>query len=168
MNAVRLTLTAADLPDSLAKIRSKIEAAVPVGFNQHESDKVRGSAHAGTARVPHEPHRSQAPLQSLRFGAQTQGIECRKDGGVIDEIPAAYKDIDEVMANQTDLVEPLHTLRQVICVKVDLSLAALTGGGLRPLRPILPKCFARIVDRIAWRTEHHRRTRRGVVGLPLG
>ncbi|MEO6918121.1 MAG: RtcB family protein [Collimonas sp.] len=48
---------------------------------------------------------------------QTQGIECRKDGGVVDEIPAAYKDIDQVMAHQTDLVEVVHTLRQVICVK---------------------------------------------------
>lgn len=49
--------------------------------------------------------------------AQTAGIECRKDGGVIDEIPAAYKDIDTVMANQQDLVEVVHTLRQVLCVK---------------------------------------------------
>jgi tRNA-splicing ligase RtcB len=48
---------------------------------------------------------------------QTRGIECRKDGGVIDEIPGAYKNIDEVMAHQTDLVEVVHTLRQVICVK---------------------------------------------------
>ena len=48
---------------------------------------------------------------------QTEGVECRKDDGVVDEIPAAYKDIDAVMANQTDLVEPIHTLRQVICVK---------------------------------------------------
>ena len=49
--------------------------------------------------------------------AQTQGIECRKDKGVIDEIPGAYKDIDEVMANQSDLVDVEHTLRQIICVK---------------------------------------------------
>jgi tRNA-splicing ligase RtcB len=49
--------------------------------------------------------------------AQTAGVLCRKDKGVIDEIPAAYKDIDEVMANQSDLVEVLHTLKQVICVK---------------------------------------------------
>lgn len=48
---------------------------------------------------------------------QTQGIECRKDGGVVDEIPAAYKDIDQVMANQTDLVEVVHILKQVLCVK---------------------------------------------------
>lgn len=49
--------------------------------------------------------------------AQTAGIECRKDTAVIDEIPSAYKDIDVVMANQTDLVEVVHTLRQVMCIK---------------------------------------------------
>ncbi len=48
---------------------------------------------------------------------QTEGVECRKDKGVIDEIPGAYKSIDEVMANQTDLVEVVHTLKQVVCVK---------------------------------------------------
>ncbi|MFA7240027.1 MAG: RtcB family protein [Sulfuricellaceae bacterium] len=48
---------------------------------------------------------------------QTQGVICRKDKGVIDEIPGAYKDIDTVMANQADLVEVLHTLKQVVCVK---------------------------------------------------
>ncbi|GMG85981.1 RtcB family protein [Biformimicrobium ophioploci] len=48
---------------------------------------------------------------------QTRGVQCRKDKGVIDEIPAAYKDIDEVMQNQSDLVDVVHTLRQVICVK---------------------------------------------------
>lgn len=49
--------------------------------------------------------------------AQTAGVECRKDESVIDEIPASYKDIDQVMANQTDLVEVVHTLKQVLCVK---------------------------------------------------
>ena len=48
---------------------------------------------------------------------QTEGVECRKDGGVIDEIPGAYKDVDAVMARQADLVEVVHTLRQVVCVK---------------------------------------------------
>jgi tRNA-splicing ligase RtcB len=48
---------------------------------------------------------------------QTSGVECRKDAGVIDEIPGAYKSIDEVMANQSDLVDVVHTLKQVICVK---------------------------------------------------
>lgn len=51
------------------------------------------------------------------FEKQTEGVECRKDADLIDEIPGAYKDIDEVMANQTDLVKPLHILRQVLCVK---------------------------------------------------
>jgi tRNA-splicing ligase RtcB len=49
--------------------------------------------------------------------AATAGVECRKDAGVIDEIPMAYKDIDAVMAAQSDLVEVVHTLRQVVCVK---------------------------------------------------
>ncbi len=48
---------------------------------------------------------------------QTEGVVCRKDSGVIDEIPGAYKDIDEVMANQSDLTEVLHTLKQIVCVK---------------------------------------------------
>jgi tRNA-splicing ligase RtcB len=323
MNAVRLTLSASDLPDSLARIRSEIEAAVPVGFDQHESDKVRGSAHARQARVlddrldrivgkhpgvmkmqrkfaqtwicqlgslgggnhfielcideaqrvwvmlhsgsrgignvlgryfiaaarkDMERHRMNLPDKDLAYfsegsesfddyveavdwaqdyallnrtmmmklvcdalakhlpafrtdgeainchhnyvaveshfgekvfvtrkgaisarehqlgiipgsmgarsyivrgkgnpesfcscshGAgrrmsrteakrrfnrfdlakQTEGVECRKDGGVVDEIPGAYKDIDEVMANQTDLVEVVHTLKQVVCIK---------------------------------------------------
>jgi len=49
--------------------------------------------------------------------AQTAGVICRKDKGVLDEIPGAYKNIDEVMANQSDLVEVVHTLKQVLCVK---------------------------------------------------
>lgn len=48
---------------------------------------------------------------------QTSGVICRKDKGVIDEIPGAYKDIDVVMENQKDLTEILHTLKQVVCVK---------------------------------------------------
>lgn len=48
---------------------------------------------------------------------QTEGVECRKDSGVLDEIPGAYKSIDQVMANQSDLVEVVATLKQVICIK---------------------------------------------------
>ena len=47
----------------------------------------------------------------------TEGVECRKDAEVIDETPMAYKDIDAVIAAQTDLIEVVHTLRQVVCVK---------------------------------------------------
>jgi tRNA-splicing ligase RtcB len=48
---------------------------------------------------------------------QTEGVICRKDKGVIDEIPGAYKDIDTVMDNQSDLTDILHRLKQVVCVK---------------------------------------------------
>lgn len=48
---------------------------------------------------------------------QTAGVECRKDEGVIDEIPGAYKNIDTVMANQADLVKPIFELKQLMCIK---------------------------------------------------
>ncbi|CAG0985166.1 partial RNA-splicing ligase RtcB, partial [Rhodocyclaceae bacterium] len=48
---------------------------------------------------------------------ETEGVICRKDRGVIDEIPSAYKDIDAVMENQRDLAAAVHTLKQVLCVK---------------------------------------------------
>ncbi len=48
---------------------------------------------------------------------QTKGVECRKDEGVLDEIPGAYKPIEQVMTNQADLVEVVATLKQVLCVK---------------------------------------------------
>ena len=47
----------------------------------------------------------------------TAGVECRKDVDVIDETPGAYKPIDAVMAAQEDLVDIVHTLKQVVCVK---------------------------------------------------
>jgi tRNA-splicing ligase RtcB len=49
--------------------------------------------------------------------AQTAGVECRKDTGVLDEIPGAYKDIDTVMSNSDDLVQIVTRLKQVLCVK---------------------------------------------------
>ncbi|MEV0622817.1 RtcB family protein [Nonomuraea sp. NPDC050404] len=48
---------------------------------------------------------------------QTAGVECRKDSGVVDEIPGAYKDLESVMAAQTDLVQVVAHLRQLICIK---------------------------------------------------
>ena len=63
--------------------------------------------------------RSQARKHFSKSDLETQtvGVECRKDRGVLDEIPGAYKDIDTVMENQNDLVEVVHTLKQVVCVK---------------------------------------------------
>ena len=54
---------------------------------------------------------------SLDLEAQTFGVECRKDADVVDEIPGAYKDIDQVMAAQADLVDIVTTLKQVLCIK---------------------------------------------------
>lgn len=64
------------------------------------------------SRTAAEKHFTEADLVE-----QTAGVICRKDKGVLDEIPGAYKNIDEVMANQNDLTEILHTLKQVVCVK---------------------------------------------------
>ena len=60
---------------------------------------------------------ARARITLKQHGEATAHVECRKDSGVIDESPAAYKDIDAVMAAQRDLVEVVHTLRQVLCVK---------------------------------------------------
>jgi tRNA-splicing ligase RtcB len=85
---------------------------------------VRGKGHpesfmscshgAGRAMSRGEAKRRFTVEDHLRM---TEGVECRKDAGVIDETPAAYKSIDAVMAAQSDLVEIVHTLRQVVCVK---------------------------------------------------
>jgi tRNA-splicing ligase RtcB len=48
---------------------------------------------------------------------QTAGVECRRDSGVLDEIPGAYKSIDAVIDAQSELVEVVHTLKQVMCIK---------------------------------------------------
>ncbi|WP_407638149.1 RtcB family protein [Advenella mimigardefordensis] len=72
-------------------------------------------SHGAGRQMSRAKARQTFTLDDLR--KQTEGVECRKDDAVLDEIPGAYKDIDTVMANQTDLVEVLHTLKQVMCVK---------------------------------------------------
>jgi tRNA-splicing ligase RtcB len=69
---------------------------------------------AGRAMSRHEAKRRFTVEDHVRA---TEGVECRKDAEVIDETPMAYKDIDAVMAAQADLVDVVHTLRQVVCVK---------------------------------------------------
>jgi tRNA-splicing ligase RtcB len=59
--------------------------------------------------------RRQFTTEDLRW--QTRGIECRKDEGVVDEIPAAYKDIDEVIRAQENLVDVVARLQTLLCVK---------------------------------------------------
>jgi tRNA-splicing ligase RtcB len=79
------------------------------------TDSFHSCAHGAGRRMSRTEAKRRFNQRDLE--EQTAGVECRKDGGVIDEIPGAYKDIDEVMENQSDLVEVVHTLKQVLCVK---------------------------------------------------
>jgi tRNA-splicing ligase RtcB len=72
-------------------------------------------SHGAGRRLSRTAAKQRFSVSDLR--EQTQGVECRKDLGVVDEIPGAYKDIDQVIAAQADLVEVVHTLKQVLCVK---------------------------------------------------
>src|SRR6266496_309798 len=78
-------------------------------------DSFESASHGAGRRMSRNKARKQFTEADL--AAQTTGVECRKDAGVVDEIPAAYKDIDEVIRNQDDLVEVVTKLKQVICVK---------------------------------------------------
>ena len=78
-------------------------------------DSFESAAHGAGRRMSRTEAKARFVMDDLEL--QTEGVECRKDAGVIDEIPAAYKDIDEVMENQKDLVEIVETLKQLVCVK---------------------------------------------------
>ena len=78
-------------------------------------DSYCSCSHGAGRRMSRAAARKAFTVADLK--SQTQGVECRKDDAVLDEIPGAYKDIDVVMENQRDLVEVVHTLRQVLCVK---------------------------------------------------
>jgi tRNA-splicing ligase RtcB len=79
------------------------------------ADSFHSCSHGAGRVMSRTAARAQITLAQHREA--TAHVECRKDAGVIDESPAAYKPIDAVMAAQTDLVEVVHTLRQVLCVK---------------------------------------------------
>lgn len=72
-------------------------------------------AHGAGRRMSRTQARNQFKVEDL--SRQTEGVECRKDRAVLDEAPGAYKDIDQVMGDQQDLVEIVHELKQLICVK---------------------------------------------------
>ena len=78
-------------------------------------DSYCSCSHGAGRRMSRTQARREFTVEDL--ARQTEGIECRKDDAVLDEIPSSYKDIDVVMANQSDLVEVVHVLRQVLCVK---------------------------------------------------
>ena len=73
------------------------------------------ASHGAGRRMSRTQARKQFSIKDLV--AQTEAVECRKDAGVVDEIPSAYKDIDQVIADQADLVEVVAKLRQIVCVK---------------------------------------------------
>jgi tRNA-splicing ligase RtcB len=72
-------------------------------------------SHGAGRKMSRTKAKSKFSIDDLK--KQTAGVECRKDKGVVDEIPGAYKDIEEVMRAQSDLVEVVAELKQVICVK---------------------------------------------------
>jgi len=72
-------------------------------------------SHGAGRRMSRNEARRRYSEKDLR--KQTEGVECRKDRAVVDEIPSAYHDIDRVMENQKDLVEPVYELKQLLCVK---------------------------------------------------
>jgi tRNA-splicing ligase RtcB len=73
------------------------------------------ASHGAGRRLSRTAARLRFTVADLRD--QTAGVECRKDHGVIDEAPKAYKNIDQVMAQQRDLVEIVAELKQIVCVK---------------------------------------------------
>ncbi len=78
-------------------------------------DSFHSCSHGAGRKMSRAEAKRRFSLEEHR--AATAGVECRKDKDVIDETPAAYKDIDAVMQAQKDLVEVVHTLKQVVCVK---------------------------------------------------
>jgi len=78
-------------------------------------DSFNSASHGAGRRMSRTKARQTFTMDDM--AKQTVGVECRKDMGVIDEIPKAYKNIEEVLENERDLVEPIVELKQVICVK---------------------------------------------------
>lgn len=79
------------------------------------ADAFNSCSHGAGRRMSRGQAKKQFTLADME--AQTAGVECRKDADVIDEIPGAYKSIQEVMDNQSDLVDIVAELRQIVCVK---------------------------------------------------
>jgi tRNA-splicing ligase RtcB len=101
--------------DELGIIPGSMGAKSYIVRGKGDADSFSSCAHGAGRRMSRTEAKRRFSRADLE--RQTEGVECRKDPGVIDEIPGAYKSIDEVMANQTDLVEVVHTLKQVVCVK---------------------------------------------------
>nr|WP_231974024.1 RtcB family protein [Pseudonocardia sp. HH130630-07] len=78
-------------------------------------DSYRSASHGAGRRMSRGAARRQFSVADLQ--AQTEGVECRKDAGVVDEIPGAYKDLETVIAEQDDLISVDHRLTTLLCIK---------------------------------------------------
>jgi tRNA-splicing ligase RtcB len=79
------------------------------------SDSFQSCSHGAGRKMSRTRAKKSFTIEDLK--KQTEGVECRKDHGVLDEIPGAYKDIEQVMENQKDLVEVEAVLKQILCIK---------------------------------------------------
>ncbi len=86
-----------------------------IGKGKGEAESFNSAPHGAGRKMSRGAARRAFTLEDLR--KQTEGVECRKDAEVLDEIPGAYKSIDEVMENSSDLIEPVYELKQVLCIK---------------------------------------------------
>ena len=82
---------------------------------RRNTDAYCSASHGAGRRMSRAQARRTFSIDDL--AARTAGVECRKDAGVVDEIPGAHKDIAEVVEQQHDLVEAVVHLKQVVCVK---------------------------------------------------
>ena len=103
--------------DELGIIPGSMGAKSFIVRGKGNPDSFQSCSHGAGRRMSRTEARRKFSVQDLE--TQTTGVECRKDKAVVDEIPSAYKDIDQVMENQSDLVEPVFELKQILCVKGD-------------------------------------------------
>lgn len=101
--------------DELGIIPGSMGACSYIVQGKGSKDSFESCAHGAGRRMSRTQARRAFDVETLR--SQTRGVECRIHKNVLDESPGAYKDIDTVMANQADLVDVVHRLKQVVCVK---------------------------------------------------
>lgn len=102
-------------PEDWVIIPGSMGARSFIAKGRGEPESFHSSPHGAGRRMSRTKAKATYTVDDLI--AQTQGVECRKDSGVVDEIPGAYKSIDEVIDNSSDLVEPQFTLKQILCIK---------------------------------------------------
>lgn len=101
--------------DELGIIPGSMGARSYIVRGKGESNSFESCSHGAGRRMSRS--RARKTVSEESHARALADVECRKDASTLDETPAAYKNIDSVMRAQKDLVEPIHTLRQVVCVK---------------------------------------------------